>query len=59
MWPEQFLRLLAPILAAVEERSERFSLRAGSDASDLVAGRGGYDFVGNASGEPRPIVGAT
>ena len=33
----EFMRLLASLLAAVEEPSERLSLRPGSDAGDLVA----------------------
>jgi hypothetical protein len=44
------MRLFASLFAGVEKRSKRFSLRAGSDAGDLVAGfvSGRSVFVGYA-----------
>ncbi len=45
LWPSEYMRLLAPLSAGMEERSERISLRAGRDAGDVAAG-----FVAGRSG---------
>jgi len=47
------VRLHAPLFAAVEERSEKFSLCSGTGAGDLVAGiiPGRNVFVGDRLGD--------